>query len=56
VGIKNAAWGSDFAHSAGDWPESRKVIDEIFAGVPEDEKYPMVAGNAIDFFHLDNEA
>ena len=29
------------------------VIDRIFAGVGEDDKYMMVAGNAIRFFHLD---
>jgi hypothetical protein len=26
--------------SAGDWPHSRRVIDEIFAGVPDDERSP----------------
>ena len=56
VGVKHALWGSDFPHSAGNWPESRHVLDELFQGVPEDEKYAMVAGNAVDFFHLDNEA
>jgi predicted TIM-barrel fold metal-dependent hydrolase len=56
VGVKNALWGSDFPHSAGDWPQSKKVLDELFANVPDDERYAMVAGNAVDFFHLDNEA
>jgi len=28
------------------------VIERNFAGVPEDEKYKMVCGNAIEFFHL----
>jgi hypothetical protein len=31
------------------------VIDEIFAGVPEDEKYAMLVGNAVEFFHLESE-
>ena len=55
VGIHNVMWGSDFPHSAGDWPQSQKVLGELFDDVPEDERYAMVAGNAVDFFHLDNE-
>jgi hypothetical protein len=30
-----------------------KVIERNFAGVPEEEKYQMVCGNAIRFLHLD---
>ena len=52
VGVDILVWGSDFAHATGDWPESRKMINETFAGVPDDERYKMLAGNAIDFFHL----
>jgi predicted TIM-barrel fold metal-dependent hydrolase len=52
VGADRALWGSDFAHSAGDWPNSRRLLDEMFAGVPDEERYRMTAGNAIDFFHL----
>ena len=52
VGVTALMWGSDFAHATGDWPESRRVIDETFVGVPADERYAMLAGNAIKFFHL----
>ncbi|HEY2988651.1 MAG TPA: amidohydrolase family protein [Candidatus Binatia bacterium] len=52
IGVKTLLWGSDFAHATGDWPHSRKVIDETFTGVPEDERYAMLAGNAIAFFRL----
>ena len=52
VGVKALLWGSDFAHATGDWPESRRMIDETFVGVPEDERYSMLAGNAIEFFRL----
>jgi len=53
IGVNRLLWGSDFAHAASDWPNSRRVIDETFVGVPEDERYRMLAGNVIDFFHLD---
>src|SRR5437764_1470993 len=38
IGVDKIMWGNDFPHSAGDWPNSRRVIDDICAGLPEDEK------------------
>jgi hypothetical protein len=35
------------------WPESRKLVEEQFAGVPEQEREAILAGNAVKFFHLD---
>ncbi len=56
IGVDRVMWASDFPHGAGDWPHSLELIDDMFAGVPDDERYAMLAGNAVDFFHLDNEA
>lgn len=53
VGVDRMIWGNDFAHAQGDWPESLEVIDEMMEGVPDNERYEMLAGNAIRFFHLD---
>lgn len=53
VGVGNIMWGSDFPHYVGDWPHSLQIIEEMFAGVPEDERRQIVAGNAIRFFQLD---
>ena len=53
VGVDKLLWGSDFPHSATDWPYSGEAIDGMFEGVPEDERYRMLAGNAADFFRLD---
>jgi predicted TIM-barrel fold metal-dependent hydrolase len=52
VGVANMMWGSDFPHYVGDWPNSRKLLDEMFAGVPADERARITCGNAVDFFHL----
>jgi hypothetical protein len=54
VGIKNAIWGNDFPHSAGNWPHSREILDEMFEGVPAEEKDLLLRKNAVDFFHLDD--
>jgi predicted TIM-barrel fold metal-dependent hydrolase len=45
-------WASDFPHQESDWPNSMRIVEENFAGVPEDERRAMVAGNAIEFFQL----
>ncbi len=49
---KRLIWASDFQHQESDWPDSMRIVGENFAGVPEDERKAMVAGNAIEFFHL----
>ncbi len=54
IGVERVMWGNDFPHSAGNWPNSRQLIKEIFKNVPNDERYRMLVGNAIEFFHLEN--
>ena len=54
IGVERVMWGNDFPHSAGNWPNSRQLIEEIFKDVPNDERYRMLVGNAIEFFHLEN--
>lgn len=52
VGVDRVMWEADFPHCETDWPNSRRVLDEMMDGVPADERYQMLAGNAIEFFHL----
>ncbi len=52
IGVGRVMWGNDFPHSAGDWPHSREVIDEMFGGVPDDQRARMLAANAVEFFGL----
>jgi predicted TIM-barrel fold metal-dependent hydrolase len=52
INVDRLMWGSDFPHQESDWPESLKIIDKNFAGIPEDEKDKMVCANAVEFFHL----
>lgn len=50
--VDRLLWGNDFPHSAGDWPHSGAVIEEMFANVPDDERDLILAGNAVRFFNL----
>jgi hypothetical protein len=37
-GVDNMMWGSDYPHSESTFPQSRKILAEIQAGVPDDER------------------
>jgi predicted TIM-barrel fold metal-dependent hydrolase len=54
IGVDKLMWGNDFPHVRTEWPHSMEVIDDQFAGVPDDERYQMVCGNAIAYFHLED--
>lgn len=53
IGVTRMMWGSDFPHAESNWPESQEMIEEMFVGVPDDERRQMLGGNAIEYFHLD---
>ncbi len=52
IGVERILWSSDHAHSFSHWPNSWKFINELFDGVPEDEKHAMLAGNAVRLYNL----
>jgi predicted TIM-barrel fold metal-dependent hydrolase len=54
VGVENMSWSTDFPHHGNDWPYSRKVIDELFVNVPEDERRKIICDNAVKFWNLGN--
>lgn len=53
IGVDRIQWSTDFPHVQCDWPESRRIIDEQFADVPEDERRKILCENAIAYFGLD---
>jgi predicted TIM-barrel fold metal-dependent hydrolase len=52
VGVNNMAWSTDFPHHGCDWPYSRKVVGEMMVGVPQQERYQMLAGNMVRVYDL----
>jgi len=52
VGINNMMWSTDYPHHICDWPYSRKLANEMFAGVPENERDQICAGNAAALYKL----
>jgi len=51
-GEDNYMWASDFPHGDCTWPNSRKVIEQDFAGVPERVTNKIVFDNAVKLYGL----
>jgi predicted TIM-barrel fold metal-dependent hydrolase len=50
--MNNIMWESDFPHSTSTYPESRKFVDRILAGVPKEERDQLCYGNAMRLYGL----
>ena len=53
IGVDNMMWGSDYPHSESTFPQSRKILAEILAGVPDDEQAKLVGANTARVYHFD---
>jgi predicted TIM-barrel fold metal-dependent hydrolase len=49
-------WGSDFPHSVGTFPHSRKYIEETFGDLEPAVRHTLLVGNAAEHLHLDLDA
>lgn len=54
VGVDRIMWETDFPHPTALWPDTEQFLSKALEGVPEDEQYQMVAGNAIRVFGLED--
>jgi predicted TIM-barrel fold metal-dependent hydrolase len=52
VGVRNMMWSTDYPHHGNDWPYSRRTIDAMMVDVHEDDRYEILAGNAVRIFKL----
>ena len=46
-------WGSDYPHSESTFPQSRKILTEILAGVPDHEQAKIVGSNTARVYKFD---
>src|SRR5919109_426378 len=51
-GEENYMWASDFPHTDCTWPNSRKVIEGQFAGLPEQTRDKIVCRNAAKLYRI----
>jgi predicted TIM-barrel fold metal-dependent hydrolase len=52
LGAQNLMWSSDYPHPVSTWPKSLTVIEELFEGIPHDERDLMVEHNAARIWNL----
>jgi uncharacterized protein len=52
LGADRIMFATDFPHIECEYPHTAKLVDEIYADVPEDERYLMLRGNAVKYFKL----
>ena len=55
TGTAPLLWGSDFPHAEGTYPNSRRVVRELFADVTLEEAAAMLGGTAAELFRFDAE-
>ena len=53
ISVDNMMWGSDYPHSEWTFPQSRKILAEILAEVPDDEQGKIAGGNATRMYNFD---
>jgi len=52
IGVDNLMWSSDYPHTDTTWPDSKKYIEESFEGVTGEDRYKILAGNAMKLYNL----
>jgi len=53
IGVDNMMWGSDYPHIESTFPQSRQILAQILAGVPEEEYARIVGENTAHLYHFD---
>ncbi len=53
VGVDNITFETDYPHTDSTWPHTKKVAQELMAGLPDDVVRKLVRGNAIRMLELD---
>ncbi len=52
VGIDNILWECDYPHSDSNWPNSRKIAQEVFMKIPDEDVQKIVELNARRVFNF----
>jgi predicted TIM-barrel fold metal-dependent hydrolase len=45
-------WGSDYPHHDSIFPHSQEVLDEIFDGVSDEDRYRITVANCCELYSL----
>jgi predicted TIM-barrel fold metal-dependent hydrolase len=51
--VDNATFETDYPHTDSTWPHTKKLAEELMAGLAPDVVYKLMRGNAIRMLGLD---
>jgi predicted TIM-barrel fold metal-dependent hydrolase len=52
IGVNNLMWGSDFPHHDSTFPRSQDVLDDIFDGIPDEDRFRITVANCVELYKL----
>jgi predicted TIM-barrel fold metal-dependent hydrolase len=52
IGVDNITWEADYPHSDSNWPRSRKIAEQTFADVPDDEVHKIAELNVRKIYNF----
>jgi hypothetical protein len=52
IGVDSMMWGNDYPHGDSVWPDSKNVLNRIFEGVPDEERYKITVANVCKLYNL----
>ena len=53
IGVDQMMWGSDYPHTESTFPQSQKLLDRVFAGVPNEERRRITRDNVARLYGFD---
>lgn len=53
VGVDHIMFATDFPHIECEYPNSKAVVEEIYANIPVEDRDKIWAQNTLDYFKLD---
>ncbi len=53
LGIDNVLWSTDFPHPCCNWPNVNEKVDELFAGVPDDDIHAITWANGARMYGIE---
>ena len=56
IGVDHMMFATDFPHVECEYPRTQELLADLYAGVPDGERYQIMRGNAIRFFKLQDKA
>ena len=52
LGVDNIMWSSDYPHPVSSWPRSQAIVNDMFDGIPAEDRAKIVCGNATRVWNL----